>query len=184
MIREDKQALVDELSEKFQSHNAFYIADASGMSVAKINEFRRLCFTRGMEFKVYKNTFIRKALDTLGGDTAEMDAALKGQSGILFSKESGNAPAKLLQEFYKAQAYGKGVEPKPALKGAYVDASIYVGANQLETLSTIKGKNELIGEVIGLLQSPAKNVISALSSGGNILAGLIKTLSEKEEVAG
>ena len=184
MIREDKQALVDELSEKFQSHNAFYIADASGMSVAKINEFRRLCFNRGMEFKVYKNTFIRKALDTLGTDTAEMDAALKGQSGILFSKESGNAPAKLLQDLYKAQNYGKNVEPRPALKGAYVDASIYVGANQLSTLSTLKGKNELIGEVIGLLQSPAKNVISALSSGGNILAGLIKTLSEKEEVAG
>ncbi|UYZ62874.1 50S ribosomal protein L10 [Hymenobacter weizhouensis] len=184
MIREEKQALVDELSEKFQSHNAFYIADASGMSVAKINEFRRLCFNRGMEFKVYKNTFIRKALDTLGGDTTEMDAALKGQSGILFSKESGNAPAKLLQEFYKSQAYGKGVEPKPALKGAYVDAGIYLGANQLETLSTLKGKNELIGDVIGLLQSPAKNVISALSSGGSKLAGILKTLSEKEEVAG
>lgn len=184
MIREDKQALVDELSEKFQSHNAFYIADASGMSVAKINEFRRLCFTRGMEFKVYKNTFIRKALDTLGGDTSEMDAALKGQSGILFSKESGNAPAKLLQDFYKSQNYGKNVEPKPALKGAYVDASIYIGANQLTGLSTLKGKNELIGDVIGLLQSPAKNVISALSSGGNKLAGILKTLSEKEEVAG
>ncbi|TGE09993.1 50S ribosomal protein L10 [Hymenobacter fodinae] len=184
MIREDKQALVDELSEKFQSHNAFYIADASGMSVAKINEFRRLCFNRGMEFKVYKNTFIRKALDTLGTDTVEMDAALKGQSGILFSKESGNAPAKLLQDFYKAQNYGKNVEPKPALKGAYVDASIYIGANQLTSLSTLKGKNELIGEVIGLLQSPAKNVISALSSGGSKLAGILKTLSEKEEVAG
>lgn len=184
MIREEKQALVDELSEKFQSHNAFYITDASGMSVAKINEFRRLCFNRGLEFKVYKNTFIRKALDTLGGETAEMDAALKGQSGVLFSKESGNAPAKLLKDFYKSQNYGKNVEPKPALKGAYIDASIYLGAAQLETLSTLKGKNELIGDVIGLLQSPAKNVISALSSGGNKLAGILKTLSEKEEVAG
>ncbi len=92
MNREEKQTLVDELSEKFQSHNAFYIADASGMSVAKINDFRRLCFNRGLEFKVYKNSFIRKALDTLGGDTAEMDTALKGQSGVLFSKESGSAP--------------------------------------------------------------------------------------------
>ena len=115
MIREDKQALVDELSEKFQSHNAFYIADASGMSVAKINEFRRLCFNRGLEFKVYKNSFIRKALDTLGGDTSEMDAALKGQSGVLFSKESGNAPAKLLKDFYKSQgdwASGGGLHNK------------------------------------------------------------------------
>ncbi len=184
MNREEKQALVDELSEKFQSHNAFYIADASGMSVAKINDFRRLCFNRGLEFKVYKNSFIRKALDTLDSDTSEMDEALKGQSGVLFSKESGSTPAKLLKDFYKAQAYGRGVTPKPVLKGAYVDASVYIGADQLDTLSTIKGKNELIGEVIGLLQSPAKNVISALSSGGNILAGLLKTLSEKEEVAG
>ncbi len=184
MNREEKQTLVDELSEKFQSHNAFYIADASGMSVAKINDFRRLCFNRGLEFKVYKNSFIRKALDPLDGDTTEMDAALKGQSGVLFSKESGSAPAKLLKDFYKQQAYGRGVTPKPVLKGAYVAASIYTGADQLDTLSTIKGKNELIGEVIGLLQSPAKNVISALSSGGNILAGLLKTLSEKEEAAG
>lgn len=184
MNREEKQTLVDELSEKFQSHNAFYIADASGMSVAKINDFRRLCFNRGLEFKVYKNSFIRKALDTLGGDTAEMDAALVGQSGVLFSKESGSAPAKLLKDFYKQQAYGRNVTPKPVLKGAYVAAGIYVGADQLEALSTIKGKNELIGEVIGLLQSPAKNVISALQSGGNILAGLLKTLSEKEEAAG
>lgn len=184
MIREEKQALVDELSEKFQSHNAFYIADASGMSVAKINEFRRLCFNRGMEFKVYKNTFIRKALDTLGGDTSEMNAALVGQSGILFSRESGNAPAKLLQDFYKSQNYSKTAVIRPAFKGAYIDSGVYVGADQLSTLSTLKGKNELIGDVIGLLQSPAKNVISALSSGGSKLAGILKTLSEKEEVAG
>ena len=180
MNREEKQALVDELSEKFQSHNAFYIADASGMSVAKINDFRRLCFNRGLEFKVYKNSFIRKALDTLGGDTTEMDTALKGQSGVLFSKESGSAPAKMLRDFYKAQAYPRGVEPKPVLKGAYVDASIYIGSDQLEGLTTIKGKQELLGELIGLLQSPAKNVISALQSGGNKLAGILKTLSEKE----
>jgi large subunit ribosomal protein L10 len=135
MNREEKQALVDELSEKFQSHNAFYIADASGMSVAKINDFRRLCFNRGLEFKVYKNSFIRKALDTLGGDTTEMDTALKGQSGVLFSKESGSAPAKLLKDFYKAQAYGRGVTPKPELKGAFVDSSIYIGADQLEGLT-------------------------------------------------
>jgi large subunit ribosomal protein L10 len=99
---------------------------------------------------------------------------------VLFSQESGNAPAKLLRDFYKAQAYPRGVEPKPVLKGAYVDASIYIGSNQLEALTTIKGKQELLGELIGLLQSPAKNVISALSSGGNKLAGILKTLSEKE----
>ena len=183
MTREEKQALVDELSGKIQSHNAFYITDAAGMSVAKINEFRRMCFNRGLEYKVYKNTFIRKALDTLGHDTSEMDAALVGQSGVLFSQESGSAPAKLLRDFYKAQNYARTATPKPVLKGAYVDASIYLGAKELEGLTTIKGKQELLGELIGLLQSPAKNVISALQSGGNILAGLIKTLSEKEEAA-
>ncbi|MBC6606299.1 50S ribosomal protein L10 [Hymenobacter sp. BT188] len=184
MTREEKQDLVNELSEKFQSHNAFYITDASTMSVAKINDFRRLCFNRGMEYKVYKNTLIRKALDTLGGDTTEMDEALKGQSGILFSKESGNAPAKLLKDFYKQQNYSKTAVPKPALKGALIDSGVYVGVDKLEMLSTIKGKQELLGEIIGLLQSPAKNVISALSSGGSKLAGILKTLSEKEEVAG
>jgi len=180
MTREEKQTLVDELSGKIQSHNSFYIVDASVMSVAKINEFRRLCFNRGMEYKVYKNTFIRKALDTLGHDTSEMDAALKGQSGVLFSAESGSAPAKLIRDFHKSQGYGRNVTPKPVLKGAYVDASIYIGSNQLEGLTTLKGKQELLGELIGLLQSPAKNVISALQSGGNKLAGILKTLSEKE----
>ncbi|RTQ53227.1 50S ribosomal protein L10 [Hymenobacter gummosus] len=184
MTKEEKYALVDELAGKFGEYSFFYLTDASGMTVAKINEFRRLCFNRGMEYKVYKNSLIRKALDRLSGDTSAMDAALKGQSGILFSQESGSAPAKLLKDFYKSQNYGRGVEPKPVLKGAYLDSDVYVGADQLETLSTIKGKQELIGDIIGLLQSPAKNVISALSSGGNKLAGILKTLSEKEEAAG
>src|SRR6476469_10830244 len=128
MTREEKQALVDELSGKLQSHNSFYIVDASVMSVAKINDFRRLAFNRGLEYKVYKNTFIRKALDTLGHDTSEMDAALKGQSGVLFSTESGSAPAKLLQDFYKKEGYGKKDTPKPAFKGAYIDSDLFVGA--------------------------------------------------------
>lgn len=180
MTREEKQAIVDELSEKFATYNFFYITNASGLSVAAINRFRRLCFDQGMEYKVYKNTLIRKALDTLKSDTSSIDAALKGQSGILFSKESGSAPAKLLQRFYKAEAYGKGVEPKPAFKGAYIDTDVFVGVENLEVLSTIKSKNDLIGEIVGLLQSPAKNVISALQGGGSKLAGILKTLSEKE----
>ena len=109
---------------------------------------------------------------------------MKGQSGILFSKESGNAPAKLLKDFYKQQNYAKNAVPKPALKGAFIDSGVYVGVDKLEMLSTLKGKQELLGEIVGLLQSPAKNVISALSSGGSKLAGILKTLSEKEEVAG
>jgi large subunit ribosomal protein L10 len=180
MTREEKHAIVQELSEKFAENNFFYITDAGGMTVASINRFRRMCFDKGMDFKVYKNTLIRKALDTLGTDTSEMDKALKGQSGILFTQESGSAPARLLQDFYKKEGYSKKETPKPAFKGAYIDTDLFVGAEYLETLSKIKSKQELIGEVIGLLQSPAKNVISALSSGGNKLAGILKTLSEKE----
>jgi large subunit ribosomal protein L10 len=133
-----------------------------------------------MDYKVYKNTLIRKALDTLGADTSEMDKALKGQSGVLFSKESGSAPARLLQDFYKKEAYSKKEIAKPVFKGAYIDSDLFVGAEYLETLSKIKSKQELIGEIVGLLQSPAKNVISALQGGGNKLAGILKTLSEKE----
>ena len=180
MTREEKQAVVDELSARMQAHSFFYITDASKMTVARINQFRRLCYSKGMPFKVYKNSLIRKALDTLPTDTAALDAALVGQSGILFSNESGSAPAKLLKDFYKQQNYGKNVVPKPALKAAYLDSDLFVGPENLEMLTSIKGKQELIGEIIGLLQSPAKNVISALQSGGNKLAGILKTLSEKE----
>lgn len=180
MTREEKQAIVDELSEKFATNNFFYITDAAGLSVAAINRFRRLCFTEGMEYKVYKNTLIRKALDTLESDTTGLDASLKGQSGILFTNESGSAPAKLLKRYYKAEAFGKNVTPKPALKGAYIDTDLFVGVENLEVLSNIKSKQELIGEIIGLLQSPAKNVVSALQSSGGKLAGILKTLSEKE----
>ncbi|RDC64774.1 50S ribosomal protein L10 [Adhaeribacter pallidiroseus] len=180
MTRKEKQAIVNELADKFATHQFFYITDAAGLSVASINRFRRLCFDKGMEYKVYKNTLIRKALDTLSANTSAMDTALKGQSGVLFSKESGSAPAKLLKAFYKAEAYGKGVEAKPAFKGAYIDSDVFVGAENLEVLNTIKSKQDLIGEIVGLLQSPAKNVISALQGGGNKLAGILKTLSEKE----
>ncbi|MDQ3289962.1 MAG: 50S ribosomal protein L10 [Bacteroidota bacterium] len=180
MTREEKQAIVDELANKFATHQYFYITDAAGLTVASINRFRRLCFDKGMEFKVYKNTLIRKALDTLSADTSALDSALKGQSGILFSKDSGSAPAKLLKNFYKSEAYAKGVEPKPALKGAYIDTDVFVGPENLEFLNNIKSKQDLIGEIVGLLQSPAKNVISALQGGGNKLAGILKTLSEKE----
>jgi large subunit ribosomal protein L10 len=180
MIRTEKQALIEELSERFAQYSFFYIVDSSGMSVAAINDFRRLCFSKGMPFKVYKNTLIRKALDRLPGNTDAMDVALKGQSGILFTTESGAAPAKLLKQYHKTQTLKKGQIAKPVLKGAYLDSDLFIGAENLDTLTTIKGKQELLGELIGLLQSPAKNVISALQSGGNKLAGILKTLSEKE----
>ena len=174
MTREEKEIIVKDLSEKLANTNYFYITDASTMSVASINQFRRMAFERGLEYKVYKNTFIKKALDTLEADTTTLEGVLKGSSGIVFSAESGNAPGKLLKDFRK-----KG-NALPLLKGAYIDGGIYVGENQLDTLASIKSKNELIGDIIGLLQSPAKNVVSALQSSGGKLAGILKTLSEKE----
>ncbi len=175
MTKEEKVKVVAELSEKFKANNNFYLADASGFTVAEVNDFRRLCFEKGVEFHVYKNTLIKKALDTLEGDFTPLDEALKGFSGIIFSEEVANTPAKVIKEFRKK----KGGE-KPTLKAASIDADFFIGDENLKMLSELKSKPELIGEVIGLLQSPAKNVISALKSSGGTLAGLVKTLSEKE----
>ncbi len=174
MTREEKQIIVQDLSEKLANTPYFYITDASTMTVASINAFRRMAFDRGIEYKVYKNTLIKKALDTLEADTTALEGVLKGASGILFGTDTGNAPAKLLQDFRK-----KG-NPLPLLKGAFIDSGLYVGDDQLDALTKIKSKEELIGDVISLLQSPAKNVVSALQSSGGKLAGILKTLSEKE----
>lgn len=177
MTREEKSAIVEELSAKFANTPYFYIVTAKGMSVAETNQLRRLCFENGVEYKVVKNTLIRKALDTLDTDYSGFDGGvLKGFSGILFHPESGKVPAKLIKEFR-----GKTSADKFNLKGASVDSSVFVGADQLDALVALKSKQELVGEVIGLLQSPARNVISALQGGGNKLAGILKTLSEKGE---
>lgn len=175
MTREEKGAIIDELSQKFQSTPYFYITDASGMSVAETNDLRRLCFERGIEYVVVKNTLIKKALETVENtDYTSFDEVLKGFSGVMFHSENGKAAAQLIKEFRKTN-------DKLKLKGASVDYSLFVGADQLDTLINLKSKNELIGDIIGLLQSPAKNVVSALTSGGGKLAGILKTLSEREE---
>ncbi len=175
MTREDKAVIIQELTEKFKQKPFFYITDASGMSVAQVNNFRRMCHQKGMEYRVVKNTLIRKALENIEGDyTPFDDTVLAGFSGILFSDESGKAPGVLLKEFYK-----KSGAKKPVLKGASVESSLFIGAESLDALASLKSKNELIGEIIGLLQSPAKNVVSALQSGGNKLAGILKTLEER-----
>lgn len=174
MNKAGKAELIEELAGKLSNTDYFYIADASGLTVAEVNNFRRKCFEKGVEYKVYKNTLIKKAMDSLEGDYSAMEEALVGTSGILFSPNVGNAPAKILKEFR-----GAGGE-KPVLKGAYIDSDVILGDENLKMLSELKSKDELIGEVIGLLQSPAKNVISALQSGKNTLAGLIKTLGERE----
>ncbi len=179
MTKEDKGTLINELSDKLRDTTHFYVTDTGGLSVKQINEFREMCFKQGIEYRVVKNTFIKKALERLDADYAPFNEVLKGTSGIMFSPEVSNAPAKVIKEFrkkYKALT-------KPEFKGASIDSDLFVGAQHLEMLSSLKSKNELIGDVIALLQSPAKNVISALQSGQHIIAGLVKTLSEREEAA-
>lgn len=174
MTRDEKAQIIEELAKKFADHMHFYIADASGLTVEQVNAFRRLCFKHGVEYGVYKNTLIRKALEKQEGvDYRPMFDVLHGFSGVIFSKEVGNLPAKILKE------YQKKVEGKPALKAASIDAGFFIGAENLSALSELKSKNELIGDVIGLLQSPAKNLISALMSGQHKVAGIVKALEER-----
>jgi len=178
MTKEEKTVIIDELKEKFSNNSYFYITDASGMTVAQTNDFRRLCFNKGIEYKVFKNTLIKKALEDMPADYAEFNSmVLKGFSGVLFSNENGKGPALLLKEYHKSST---AKEKRPVLKGASIDGGTFIGAEHLTTLLTIKSKQELIGDVIGILQSPAKNVVSALTSGGGKLAGILKTLSERE----
>ncbi len=179
MTREEKAVIVEKLTEKFKQNPFFYITDASGMSVKDVTSFRRMCFEKGIDYQVVKNTLIRKALENIEGDYAPLnEKVLTGFSGILFSDESGKAPALLLKEYHK-----KSGKKKPSLKGASVETSLFIGEENLNTLITLKSKFELVGEIVGLLQSPAKNVVSALQSGGSKLAGIIKTLQEKGAVA-
>jgi len=172
MNKEEKHELVIALTEQMKEFGNFYITDTSNLTVAKINDIRRQCFNSDITMKVAKNSLIQKAMEAAGGDYTPIYEVLKGSSSILFSK-SATAPAKLIKQLRKKS-------DKPILKAAYIDSAIFIGDKQLDTLINLKSKEQLIGEVIGLLQSPAKNVISALQSGGNILAGLVKTLQERE----
>lgn len=176
MTKQEKFALVDELAEKLKNTDYFYITDTGGMSVAQINDFRRACFNSGLEYKIVKNKLIAKALERLDADYTQFsEEVLKGVSGIVFSPESGKAPATVIKEFVK-----KNKTEKPALKGASIDSSVFIGPEHLEALSKIKSKAELLGDIITLLQSPAKSVLGALNSGGNTLSGLLKALEERD----
>ena len=175
MKREDKADIIDEISEKFKNNMSFYFTDASTFTVAEVNDFRRKCFENGIEYRVVKNTLIKKALENIDADFSALDdEVLKGFTGIMFSGENASAPAKLIKEFKKNDS-----NDRPKLKGASIEYDLFIGEDQLAALSKFKSKNELIGEIVGLLQSPAKNVISSLQSGGNTIAGLVKTLSER-----
>lgn len=175
MTKEQKYKLVEELTEVFKTYPNFYIADAGGLSVEKVNELRKLCYDKEVKLQMVKNTLIRKALEKLDDDYSQVYNLLKQPSSIFFtSAENPSVPAKIIEEFRKS-------EDKPVLKAAVIETAIFVGDDQLKALSNMKSKNELIGDVIGLLQSPAKNVISALQSGGGKLAGILQTLSERAE---
>ena len=171
MNKEEKHELVVALTEQMKEYGNFYITDTSNLTVAKVNHIRRQCFESDITMQVAKNSLIKKAMEGVGGDFSPIHDVLKGSSSILFSK-SATAPAKLIKQLRK-----KG--DKPILKAAYIDSAIFIGDKQLDTLINLKSKEQLLGEIIGLLQSPAKNVISALQSGGNILAGVVKTLQER-----
>jgi len=176
MTREEKAQIIDKLAQKFADNAHFYITDASGLTVAQVNAFRRLCFKSGVEYGVYKNTMIRKALEKQEGvDYSPLFKVLNGFSGVIFSKEVGNTPAKVIKE------YQTKLEGRPGLKGASIGSDLFIGKENLNTLAELKSKNELIGEVISLLQSPAKNVISALLSGKHKVAGLVKALEERKK---
>lgn len=171
MTKTEKQATIDTLTKKFSDSNFFYFTDTSGLTVEKINQLRRICFDKGINLQVAKNTLIKKALVAGGKFSDDLDPVLNGPTAIMFT-ETGNVPAKVIKQF---RAGGD----KPALKAAYIDSAIYVGENQLEALINVKSKEELVGDIIALLQSPAKNVISALKSSGGKLAGIVKTLQER-----
>jgi large subunit ribosomal protein L10 len=174
MTRQEKATIIEELKDKFSKNAHYYITDASGLSVAQINSFRRLCFNKGVEYRVFKNTLIKKALDEMNTDHSLIDNQLKGFSGVIFSEVAANVPAKVITEYRSKQKM-----TKPLLKAASIDTDFIIGEENLKMLSELKSKEELIGEVIGLLQSPAKNVISALLSGKNTIGGLVKALSER-----
>jgi large subunit ribosomal protein L10 len=171
MTREEKSQVIEALTTKLTEGNIIYLADISGLNALQTSNLRRACFKANIKLAVVKNTLLEKAMAKSDKDFGELPSVLKGNTSLMVS-DTGNAPAKLIKEFRKKS-------DKPLLKGAYVEEAIYVGDDQLDALVNIKSKEELIGDIITLLQSPAKNVVSALQSGGNKLSGIIKTLSEK-----
>ena len=171
MTREEKSQVIQDLTAQLADSNTIYLADISGLDATTTSNLRRACFKANVQLAVVKNTLLAKAMEASDKDFGDLPSTLKGNTSMLIA-EAANAPAKVIKEFRKKSE-------KPLLKGAYVQESVYVGDDQLDALVNIKSREELIGDIITLLQSPAKNVVSALQSGGGKLAGIIKTLSEK-----
>lgn len=172
MTREEKSQVIEELTAQLANNTNIYLADISGLNASTTSNLRRACFKANIKLAVVKNTLLHKAMEASEKDFGDLSTVLKGNTSVMYS-ETGNAPAKVIKEFRKKSE-------KPLLKGAFIEESIYIGDDLLDALVDIKSREELIGEIVGLLQSPAKNVISALKSGGSTIAGIVKTLSEKE----
>ena len=171
MTKEEKSRVIEDLTAQLAGTNVVYVTDISGLNAENTSNLRRACFKAGIKLEVVKNTLLEKAMGSLENNYGELPSILKGSTSIMIA-ENGNAPAKIIKEFRKKS-------DKPVLKGAYIHEAVFIGDNQLDALVSLKSKEEVIGEIIGLLQSPAKNVVSALKSGGSTIAGLVKTLSER-----
>tara|TARA_B100000683_G_C12155176_1_gene417689 strand:+ start:14 stop:541 length:528 start_codon:yes stop_codon:yes gene_type:complete len=175
MTREEKNQVIDSLTEQLNASEYFYLTDIADLDSETTTSLRRLCSKKDVKLTMVKNTLLKKAMEKTDKDLEPLYEVLTGSTSVMFA-QAGNVPAKLIKEFRKKEK-----QEKPILKGAYVEEMSYVGEDQLELLVNIKSKNELIADVIALLQSPAKNVISSLQSGGQTLTGVLKTLSEKAE---
>jgi large subunit ribosomal protein L10 len=172
MTREEKAKYIDDLATELTEANIFYLADTAELTVEVVNNLRRRCFQSNIRMRVVKNTLLQKAMDRVEGkDFGNLGETLSGATSIMFA-EVANVPGKLIQEFRKKNE-------KPVLKGAYIEEAIFIGDNQLDALANLKSREELIGDIIGLLQSPAKNVVSGLLGAGNKIAGILKTLEER-----
>ncbi len=176
MTRQEKDEFIDSIAEKLEASKNLYLADISGLTVSDSNDLRRLCFSKGVEVQVVKNTLLKKAMEKVERNYEASYELLVGNTALMTS-ESGSVPAKVIKEFRKKH-------DKPILKAAFIEESLYLGDEQVKELASLKSKDELIGEIIGLLQSPAKNVISALQSGGSNLSGILTTLADRPEASG
>ena len=171
MTKEEKVLEIDSLTTRLKDVKNLYITDIAGLNALETSNLRRMCFKAGIKLSVVKNTLLERAMTSSGKDFGELKDLLKGNTSLMFS-ESGNGPAKIIKDFRKKS-------DKPILKGAFIEETVYIGDDQINQLVDLKSKEEVIGDIISLLQSPAKNLISALKSGGGKVSGILKSLSER-----
>jgi large subunit ribosomal protein L10 len=171
MNKAEKIKVIDDLSSSLSESKNLYLTDISGLNASQTSDLRRACYKADIKLSVVKNTMLHRAIEASNKDFGDITSVLKGNTSIMFS-ESGNEPAKIIKQFRKKN-------DKPILKAAFIEEAIYIGDNQLDILVAIKSREELIGEIVGLLKSPIQNLVSALNAGGKNLSGVLKTLSER-----